>query len=287
LNLPAATRDLVYALAGANAGADPDQVSMLWLLGLIAGGGGSPFGFFMFSSTSSSYTFANGTQDLLTRMCEDSETEVRLSSRITRVVDDGSRVVVTTMDGTEHSAAACVMAVPTNVLRLIDFSPALEDDTAEVVAQNHPGRAIKVWMVADTIPPAPLCIGMAPLQVVLPFKELEDGQCLLVGFGAEGVAPLDPRNRDQVEKALRYYLPDATVIACDTYDWGSDPLFDGTYRVDPPGKHQRTPLIMNGAHGRIVFAGGDIEEGLFRNTMESAIVSGARAAVQVRDLVRP
>lgn len=286
LALPAATRDLVYALAGANAGAHPDDVSMLWLLGLIAGGGGSPFGFFMFSGSSHSYTYANGTQDLLKRMVEDSGTRLQLSTRVTGVIDDGSRVVVTTMDGTEHSAGACVMAVPTNVLRHIDFSPELDGDRTDLIAQNHPSRAYKVWIIADSIPPAPICVGMAPLQVILPFKQLEDGRCLLVGFGAEGIAPLNVHDHDEVENALRHYAPDAELIAFDAHDWGSDPLFDGTYRVDAPGKHQRTPLIMNDAHGRIVFAGGDIEQGLFRNTMEGSIVSGARAAVRAREVVR-
>lgn len=284
LGLPESMRDLIYALIAAQEGADPDSASMLWLLSLISSNGGSPYQYFMASDADQ--RFANGTKDLLDRMIADSGMEVRYSSRVTDVTDEGSRVQVTTADGRKVRAKACVMAVPTNVLRHVTFSPGLPEEQAELIARNHVSRAIKVHMIVEDVPRAPLCIGMAPLQVVLPVQELEDGQRLLCGWGAEAIARFDPSDRKAVQDALRYYLPEARVVAADGHDWGSDPLFDGTYRVDRPGEALRTGRVMGSLCGRLAFAGGDIEERLFRSTLNGSIASGARAAARVHDLLR-
>ncbi|KHK98816.1 hypothetical protein LK09_08000 [Microbacterium mangrovi] len=283
--LPQSVRDLIYGQIGGHEGADADSASMLWILGLIAAGGGSPFQYFMFGESSDSRMFVDGPTDLLHRMVDGSQIEVQLNRRVTAVTDDGSTVRVVTDDGTEVTAGACVMAVPTNVLRRIEFTPGMTPDQTALLRRNHPGSAIKVHMIVDNIPPAPICIGLGPLVTVLPLGTLEDGRSLLVGFGAHGIYDFDPCDRASVETGLRLYLPDANVVAVDAHDWAADPLFDGTYRVDHPGEGQLSGRVMNEMAGRIAFAGADIEDHLFRNTFDGAISSGARAAVAVAALL--
>jgi monoamine oxidase len=43
---------------------------------------------------------------------------------------------------------------------------------------------------------------------------------------------------------------------------------------------------MGAMTGRIAFAGGDIEERLFRNTIDGSIASGGRAAAKVHAFLR-
>lgn len=286
LGLPESVRDLLYALIGANEGADPDEASLLWLLGLIAGSGGSPLQYLMFG-VFPSQVFTNGSQDLLERMVSESGMDLRLSSRVVQVADHGSKVLVRTQDNTEVRARACVMAAPTNVLRHITFMPGLPREQADLVAHNHASRAIKVHLIVENVPAAPLCIGgRAPLQVIIPRRQLDNGQWLLVGFGAESVARFDPNDLAAVQDALRYYLPEARVLAVDGHNWGTDPLFDGTYRVDRPGEAKRVGQVMSAMPGRTAFAGGDIEERLSRSTINGAIASGVRAAARVHDFLR-
>jgi monoamine oxidase len=136
-------------------------------------------------------------------------------------------------------------------------------------------------MVAENVPPAPTCIGMAPFQLVLPDKELDDGTWLLSGFGADGMFPVDPTDRSQTEAALRWYFPDARVLACDAHDWLADPLFEGPWRLDPPGLTYEGPRIMKEPEGRLCFAGSDFDESLWRISIEGAVHSGHRAATQL------
>ncbi|MFF3380597.1 hypothetical protein ACFYXF_47585 [Streptomyces sp. NPDC002680] len=37
---------------------------------------------------------------------------------------------------------------------------------------------------------------------------------------------------------MREYYPDAEVLTVDAHDWNTDPLFDGTHRIDRPGQVQ-------------------------------------------------
>jgi monoamine oxidase len=69
------------------------------------------------------------------------------------------------------------------------------------------------------------------------------------------------------------------VIASDAHDWNRDPWFDGTYRMDAPGRAHAFPRIMNVPEGRVFFAGSDMAPSVFRSFwMEGAIESGHLAA---------
>jgi monoamine oxidase len=125
-----------------------------------------------------------------------------------------------------------------------------------------------------------MAIGSGALQPLFTSAQVADGTYVLIGFGAEGVERIDPTDVGQVEKAVRSYFPEAEVLAVEAHDWNEDPLFDGTWRIDPAGSTLAFLKAMNTPEGRIVFAGTDVDDSVWRSWMEGALNS-AKQAVDV------
>lgn len=81
-----------------------------------------------------------------------------------------------------------------------------------------------------------------------------------------------------MQRALREYYPHAEVLAVQSHDWLSDPLFDGTNRHDRPGDAYRFLTVMNEPEGRLVFAGADVDASVWRTWIEGALGSAQRTA---------
>ncbi|MGN6168159.1 MAG: flavin monoamine oxidase family protein [Solirubrobacteraceae bacterium] len=283
LELPRATTELLYSMIAAHCCAPPRAVSMLRPLEQLAAFSSSPYA--MFGGLTEK--FASGTADLITTMVETSALELRLSSPVTHVTQGASGVTVTTASGGATSGLACVVAVPTNVIRRIEFLPPLSQEKRDVTAENHVGRGYKISMVVEGIPPRPFCVGPGLLQMVVTIRELADGAWLLSGEGCQDLSDPDPTRLDTAQEALEFYFPEGRVIASDAHDWNRDPWFDGTYRMEPPGRAHAFPRIMNVPEGRVFFAGSDMAPSVFRSIwMEGAIESGHLAAGQVLSLLR-
>jgi monoamine oxidase len=275
LELPRATTELLYSMIAAHCCAPPAAVSMLRPLEQLAAFGNSPYA--MFGGLTEK--FANGTTDLITTMIDTSGLELRLSSPVTHLTQEKSRVTVSTVSGGTASSAACVVAVPSNVVRRIEFHPALSEEKRDATAENHVGRGYKISMVVEGIPPRPLCLGPGPLQMIVTVRELAGGAWLLSGFGCQDLSDPDPTRLEMAQEAIEFYFPEGRVIASDAHDWNRDPWFDGTYRMDAPGRAHAFPRIMNVPEGRVFFAGSDMAPSVFRSFwMEGAIESGHLAA---------
>ncbi len=279
LSLPPATTDLLYSMISAHCCAPPQALSMLRPLEQLAAFDSSPYAM----GGESFEKFAHGTGDLISTMVRESTLDLRLSSPVTHVTQGASGVTVTTASGSSISASACVVAVPSNVIRRIEFEPELSEEKRVATAENHVGRGHKISMIVDGIPPRPLCVGPGPLAMIVPIRELADGAWLLSGFGGgQGHADYDPTKLETAQEGLEFYFPEGRVIASDAHDWNRDPWFDGTYRIEAPGRAHAFPRIMNAPEGRVFFAGSDMAMSVFRSIwMEGAIESGHLAAEKV------
>lgn len=281
LELPRATTELLYSEIGAHCCAPPEAVSMLRPLEHLAAFGSSPYA--MFGGLTEK--FANGTADLITTMIDTSALELWLSSPVTHVTQGASAVTVTT-ECRPISGSACVVAVPSNVIRRIEFHPALSQEKRDATAENHVGRGYKISMVVEGIPPRPFCVGPGPLQMIVTISELADGAWLLSGEGCQDLSDPDPTKLETAQAALQFYFPEGRVIASDAHDWNRDQWFDGTYRMEAPGRAHAFPRIMNVPEGRVFFAGSDMAPSVFRSFwMEGAIESGHLAADQALTLL--
>jgi monoamine oxidase len=273
LNLPRAARDFIYAMLASFVGTDPNNASMLWPVTQVAAFGYSPFGYY----TGLSHKFKYGAVSLISAMLEQSTAQLKLNTKVTAIHHDDEGVTAATGDES-FRAGACVVAVPTNVLRHIQFTPELAAAKRMATAENHPCRQYKVNMLVEGINQAPVCLGWSTFQMIVPMYEVADGRWLLTAFAEEDLAQMDPTDIGYVQAALREYLPEATVIAVESHNWMTDPLFDGTWRVDRPGDAHQFTRVMNEPEDRVVLAGADIADSVWRVWMEGAVQSGHQAA---------
>lgn len=289
LDLPTQTKDAVYAAIAAYAGVDPDRASMLHLLGKIAAYGYRPyatlFGGGPIGARGESM-FRHGASDLARAILSDSGAEVLLSSIVTRIEQDDSGVIVTTGAGDTRTARACVVAVPGNALSTIEYVPTLSPEKAEVAAEAHRGRQVKIHAIIEGLADTPICFGTGPVQFAMPLRRIDQDRILYAAFAAPDFTNLDPADRRQVEDAFRQFLPDVRVVASDSHDWNTDPFVKGAYQVDAPGRQYLVPRVMAEPEGRVMFSGSDLDETIWRVSFESAIRSGHRAASWANDLLR-
>lgn len=227
------------------------------------------------------HRFAHGTIDLQQRMLDDSGADILLSTPVVAVVQDADGVEVTTESGTMWRARGAVVAVPLNCLTDVTFEPPLSAAKSAAAVIGQSGAAKKLWALVSGLPQKIVAIGeqSAPIDVFFtdyPADETDLGGDLVVGFSTQDRS-LNILDRDQVESAIRTYLPDAAVIKVDGYDWVADPYSKGTWCASPAGLLSTYATALESTEGRLVFAGSDIAHA-FRGWMEGAVATGSTAA---------
>ena len=141
--------------------------------------GTAGLGLSLFVDSLGHYTFKDGTVSLINAMIDEGQPEVRLSSPVTKVEDQGNRVRVTTHQGDIISAGAVIIAVPMNVLPRIAFSPALDPALVEAAKEGHTGSGIKVFVrTKGKLPTEGKMLGIAdstqPLNLLVTYAKAED-----------------------------------------------------------------------------------------------------------------
>ena len=269
LGVPRATRDFVFGWASFMSGADPSEVSMLEVMALVAEGDGSPGSL----ADEIGERFEAGTAALLDAIVTDSDAEVRLGAPVVRIEQDDEGVEATLADGSEVAAEAAVLAIPLNTLTSVELDPPLGAELAAVVAQGHPGRSRKVWLLAEGVPDGLSCLGYETPFNWLSWEGRVGDASLLVGFAKADV--------DDPEAALAAYVPGARVLATDSHDWVADPWSRGTWLTSRPGWTASAAFVgFLRPHGRLVFAGSDVAEE-HPGWVAGAIASGRTAARRV------
>jgi monoamine oxidase len=251
-----ATRDFVFGWCGLMAGADMDVTPVSALLGLVAETGTA---FALFSDLAE--VFADGTNALTAAIASDLGCRADRGRPVVAVTQDDAGTTVRTADGGSLRAAACVLAVPVNVLGQIALDPPLDADIAEALAAGHACRVTKLWMLATGVPDRMLGAGWGtPLHWLAAQEPVQHSDAqLVVGFAIDGA--LDASDPRAVESALRVYAPQARVLAIHTHDWNADPWARGGW-LNPPVGWATRGIVERLArpHGRVLVAGSDVAE---------------------------
>jgi monoamine oxidase len=234
------------------------------------------------------HRFAHGTIDLQQRMLDDSSAELRLSSPVQGITQSGNRVQVRLQSGEVVEARGVVVALPLNCINDLVYDPPLSPEKAAGAAMGQSGAALKMWALVSHLPPKLLAIGEndALIDVFFtdyPVGETDLGGDLVVGF-ATPESPLDILDRDQVEGAIRRFVPEAAVLKVDGHDWVSDPYSKGTWCSPPAGLLSQYSSALQAPEGRLVFAGSDVAHA-FRGWMEGAIATGGVAATRLAEII--
>lgn len=277
-------RKLMGAWIRENTGCHESQISALHLMSWIPDLGNDVLAL----GHTPSHRFAAGTIDLLQRILDDSGAELRLSTPVEAVTQSAAQVEVRTHTGEVLRARGAVIALPLNCLTDVTFTPALSAGKAAGAAIGQSGAAKKLWALVTDLPPKLLGIGeqAEPIDVFFtdfPAAETGLGGDLVVGFSTQE-RPLDILDRDDMEAAIRRYLPEANVLAVDGHDWLADPYAKGTWCAAPAGLLSKYATALEATEGRLVFAGSDIAHA-FRGWMEGAVITGATAATRLSKIL--
>lgn len=209
--------------------------------------------------------------------------EVRLATRVERIVQgEAGGVTVVLAGGEEIAADAVVVAVPLNTLAAISFEPALSEPVARLVAERQASRGVKLFIRVDSqLEPT---MGVAPLPHPINHFRTEfwdDWGTVLVAFNLDGSLELD--DNDAVERALRAWFA-VRVTGTASHDWTRDPLSNGTWGMLRPNQLTASLEAAQEPHGSVVFAGSDLALG-WAGFIDGAIESGMHASRAVAGLV--
>ncbi|WP_458316509.1 flavin monoamine oxidase family protein [Mycolicibacterium brisbanense] len=270
-------RELVGAWTRENTGCHESQISALHLMSWIPNLNNNVLAL----GHTPTHRFAAGTIDLLQRMLDDSGAELRLSTPVLAVTQSAEHVEVRTQGGEILRARGAVIALPLNCLTDVSFTPALSQAKTAGAAIGQSGAAKKLWALVTDLPPKLLGVGGhdEPIDVFFTdFPADETGLVgdLVVGFSTQE-RPLDILDREDMEVAIRRYVPEAGVVKVDGHDWLADPYAKGTWCAAPAGLLSKYASALEATEGRLVFAGSDIAHA-FRGWMEGAVATGTTAA---------
>ncbi|MBC3192176.1 FAD-dependent oxidoreductase [Pseudonocardia sp. C8] len=231
-----------------------------------------------FIETAGQWPIQGGTRRLLDAIAGDSTAELRLTSPVDAVEDDGSGVVVTIRGGERVRARQAVLAVPLNTLHDLRITPELTGPVRRMVEEKHPMRTRKLWVrvrgeIETFVANAP--VGKHPVNTAKT-EYRHEGDTLVVCFCSDA-SSIDPDDHDAVQRALRLFVPEIEVVDVAAHDWVTDEFSQGTWVHHRPGNLTTVVPLMHQAHGRIRFAGGDIAP-MGVGGIDGAIQSGAKAA---------
>ncbi|WP_083959170.1 flavin monoamine oxidase family protein [Herbidospora mongoliensis] len=250
------------------------QMARWWSL---AGGG-----FDKWNAATGHYRIESGTIGLLTAILADASAELRLSTPVASVVDDGRRVHVTTRSGRRFSAPVAVVALPANVWHTIRFDPGLP---AAHTAATREGIGVpngtKIWIHVrgDVGRFFAQDAEGGPISALIPYRETGDG-LLVVGFSYHPT--FDGSDLAQVRAAVRRQEPKAEVTAIKAQNWARDEFSLGGAACQTPGQLTRLHAALQRPSGRLAFATSDIAAG-WNGYIDGAIESGIRAGRQAAD----
>lgn len=230
--------------------------------------------------TGGRYMLAQGTRGLIEAMVAESQPDLRLSSPVAAVEQDGDTATVTTRAGEQFSARAVVMTAPLNTWTAITFRPALSPAKQAAAAEGQASRGVKVWAkvrgeLAPFFGTAPDTYGLnwVGTQFSLP------GATLVVGFGARAEA-LDLSDLAAVQAELRAFFPGVEVEEVGGHDWVADEFSRGTWPVSRPRQLTRYLRALQQSEGRVFIAGSEAANG-WSGFIDGAIESGLTAARQL------
>ncbi|MBU9224628.1 flavin monoamine oxidase family protein [Burkholderia multivorans] len=281
LNLRPEIRDMIGAMLALDCHGDPATAGLVdqlrwWALGDHEMGR-------MFDKCGK-FKIKEGTTGLALAMLEDSKADLLLSTKVVKV-DQGSDVVkVCTASGETLTARQVVCALPMNVLKNVEFNPALSAGKLAASRAEHAGKGTKFWVKIDQ--KIGNWFGMAPypspVLAAWTDTEAEDGS-YVVCFGSPD--RVDVSNLDEVQAAVRTLLPDATVKTVIAHDWAKDEASLGTWCFYRQNQLTSALEVLQSTDNRVFFAGSDWANG-WRGFIDGAIESGTVAAVNVRAALR-
>ena len=211
---------------------------------------------------------------------------------------DAGGVTVTAKGGREHSARAAVCTLPLGVLKsgTVTFTPGLPESKQKAMKNLHVGPVSKVLLkFKERFWPhwlANLCCGEGPVTLYWPVfynrgKSVDGKDPVLVAYAtgprAAALSKMSEEEAaDTAVKDLARLFPKVdlkgSLVAFRKIDWSADPFAFGGYSCVLPGGTGSRPLLAAADTGALFWAGSATQISPIAEIVESAFVSGRRAA---------
>ena len=275
--LPDETREFLYGVIAAVTQCDVRQVSMLQWLAWMAGEG-SPTSMF-FSVTDARLEL--GMSALWEAMAQDMRVDISFGADVNAITTTADGALVRTIEGAELRARTCVVAVGSQVMRRIEFSPPLGADQVQLLDGQFVAPGFKAFLLVENAPSGYLGFGGfggsddPVIGWLFNDRELDDGKQLMLAWG-NGPMP----DVATAQAAIKDYLPDAVVRRVIGHDWACDPYAAGINHFRRPGEALRFTSTLKRSAGPLVLAGGDVTTGIWNGWIEGAVDSGRAAAIE-------
>lgn len=224
----------------------------------------------------SHWRFREGTVSLAEAIRSDVRGEIRLGTTVTRVDERSDGVVVTTADGTEIAARACVLTVPIGVINSIELTSPLPAEATEVATQGQSSQGFKLWIRGQGVAESFIAMGAShePLAL-LQWEHRVDDDFVAFGFGVDARRhPL--HDLETVNTYVQRLVPDIEVTDFASHDWVGDPFARQTWAMLRPNQLAGIRELVS-LPGRVAFAGADYSSG-WCSFIDGAIESAMRTA---------
>lgn len=292
-------------------GTDLDRISLLYLLSYAKWQGAVTFHEFLHGNTNEvdklpPLSVKNGCQNICVQLIKQciGEENVLLNQPVSHVSilqenDTSDRnVYVSTKDGQTYKSSQVIMAIPPNMLREIEFTPALTLDKRYLVNSMSMGTTIKFivtykekfWLkdgysgefVSHSGPITWMADGSD--QNGLPTLIGLLGGHLAVNWGKLPEADLEAAILDQISVIFGSWAlePNGFLVKI----WQNEPFEQGGTVCFPGIGTMREFASLRKSHGPIHFAGTETSM-KYMGTMAGAVHSGQRAAIEVLNILRP
>lgn len=228
----------------------------------------------------STYRLKDGTSALINAIAGDAGADIKLSSQVAKLVHHEEGIVATTVDGSVYKAKAAIVTVPMTVLKEIEFIPALSNLKISASKEGQTSRGVKVWarLEGKMEPFDAIAPGSYPLNSVH-LDRYVNGDSIIVGFGSHADW-LDPNDKEEVEKALQYWIPDVKVIESTGHDWVNDDFSREAWPMLKPNQLTRYFEEWSTPENCVFLAGTTFAKG-WASFMDGAIESGLTTARKV------
>ena len=275
-SMPDDWRPLMSSLLAGTTFAPNDETSAAHALRWYAAAGGRMWG------QSGRLTFARGSTELVDAIAADVQSVTRFDSPVSSIAEVESstgKMAVSARGGTIQ-ARAVVLAVPRLVLPSINLRIPMLDVVRSALSAGQPSRGVKLYArIAGALPDAFWRTGdNQPLHALRTDRHLDDST-IVIGMGPASDR-IDGNNRSEVERAIRYWLPDAEVLECWSHDWCADPWARGTWGASRPGQLAIPLESLRRPSTNVFVAGADFADG-WPSFIDGAIETGLRAAASV------
>ena len=226
------------------------------------------------------YKIKEGTSTLAQAILNDCQNVKLLLSTSVVSVDRTKQdsVIVRLQSGDLILGRTVLVTVPLNVLKNIEFLPALNIKKQEIAAKGQCQGGTKFWAKLDK--PIGHWFAMAPYPnpITMAYTDDQDGS-VIVGFGPEGL--LDIKDIKSVEKELNKFLPAVKAQYVLGHDWRTDPNIMGTWSWYKPGQMCSNLQALQTCEPPVFFASGDIANG-WRGFIDGALESGLNNAREIQ-----